>query len=83
MLAMGYETCGVMALKKHPDVKVPLQFFYAGNFFWATCTHINRLPSIASLNHSNRYEAEGWLGMAAQNISVSEYMGNTLFTSRR
>ena len=67
-LMNGYDVAGV---EWYPDV-IPTKTggrdgdchgFFAGNFFWATGKFINRLPSIDTLDISNRWNAEAWIGL--------------------
>ncbi len=57
-------------------------FHYAGNFWWARCTHINRLPRISMLNQTDRFQAELWIGKA-RHIKVAECMNTLAFYYRR
>jgi hypothetical protein len=54
-LDKGYDACGV-------DLYSDPSPFFCGNFWWATCRHVNRLPDVASLDVSNRFQAEYWIG---------------------
>lgn len=60
----GWSEC-VMALDAGYDVAgcrfkhtVHELNYFAGNFWWATCEHIRKLPDFT---HSSRYEAEVWV----------------------
>lgn len=57
-------------------------FTYGGNYWWATCRHINRLPRISTLNQTDRYQAEDWIGKA-HNTKVAECMNTLEFFHRR
>lgn len=46
-------------------------FFYGGNFYWASCRYIKRLPFPGFLDVNNRYMAEAWIGMA-KNSRIAE-----------
>lgn len=56
-LKEGYSTCGVKLI---PKGSFPLH--YSGNFWWANSTYIKTLPAISSLNKSDRFQAEMWIG---------------------
>ena len=56
-LPRGYHLCGF----PHPG-NCP---HYAGNFWLAKCELINTLPRLESLDLSNRFTAEFWLGASA------------------
>ena len=46
---------------------------YAGlNFWWATSEHIRRLFSLDSVNQTNRFFAEQWIGSGSFNVMSLE-----------
>mmetsp|Transcript_22600 Transcript_22600/g.37274 ORF Transcript_22600/g.37274 Transcript_22600/m.37274 type:complete len:320 (-) Transcript_22600:509-1468(-) len=49
------DTCGAL-FYNYPKAR-----FYAGNFWWSTCKHINTLPEFDRSRYTN---AETWLGMS-------------------
>ena len=62
-----HDTCGVKFLNsKMPPVYKP---HYSGNFFWFTSDYANKLPRIDSLNKTDRFQAEFWIGMSNPNAS--------------
>lgn len=65
-IADGYDSCGV----KYIDESSGFPRHYSGNFWWAYAEHINRLPSVKSLNQASRHEAEMWLCKEVHNMNV-------------
>lgn len=52
-------------------------YFFAGNFWWARSDYLARLPN---LRYENRFQAEGWVGLAKPTVHVTHkgypYWGN-------
>jgi len=59
-LDKGYDLCGVKLLddKSAPAYKL----HYSGNFFWFRSVYVMKLPLVDSMNITNRFEAELWIG---------------------
>jgi hypothetical protein len=53
----NYTTCGSM-LGIDTERKVGWDIYYAGNMWWAKCSHVNRLTRIERLDQSDRYLTE-------------------------
>lgn len=84
-----HDCCGV-DYKQHPAPH------FSGNFFWATCEHIRRLPDIATVradvhfsNHiqewnlQERHKAELWLFQYPSTSYKTLFTSNTVFTLER
>jgi hypothetical protein len=56
-LERGFDTCGV-------NLKPLPRRHYSGNFWWARCRFVNTLPSVTSLDQTDRFAAEYWLSHA-------------------
>jgi hypothetical protein len=57
LFSTNYTTCG--ALLAFDSLRQPgRNTYYAGNMWWAKCSHINRLMRIEKLDLNNRYNAE-------------------------
>lgn len=65
-IADGYDSCGV----KYIDESSGFPRHYSGNFWWAYAEHINRLPSVKTLNQKSRHEAEMWLCKEVHNMNI-------------
>lgn len=48
--------------------------FFGGNFWWSSSRHMSSLPKIDSLDLTNRFKAEHWIGMNSTRL-VSLYDG--------
>lgn len=57
-----HDTCGVKFLNK--EQKPAFTPHYSGNFFWFNSDYVKKLPKIDSLNKTDRYQAEFWIGKA-------------------
>lgn len=59
LIDTGYDISSVNYLT------VPKRF--SGNYFWFSRERLNRLPSIKTVDHSDRFNAEKWIYMKKQN----------------
>ena len=50
--------------------------YFAGNFWWSKSSYLSRLPKIESLDQSNRYEAELWIGKKPRGNLFSLFSGD-------
>lgn len=68
-VVLKWKECIDMLMKGHTCVGpgwIPEGAFpqhYRGNFWWANTDYINTLPRINSMNKTNRFNAEFWIGM--------------------
>jgi hypothetical protein len=65
----GNDVCGVQ-LKKTPNTEF---FHYSGNFWWSSSDFIKKLPKIDSMDTSNRYHAEFWVGYTNGKLKCLKY----------
>ena len=56
----NYTTCG-SALAFYSTNPIGRNIFYAGNMWWAKCSHVNQLDRLDKFDQSNRYEAESYV----------------------
>jgi hypothetical protein len=57
LLSTNYTTCG--AIMTFDGVRKPgWNTYYAGNMWWAKCSHVNRLTRIEKIDQNDRYNAE-------------------------
>jgi hypothetical protein len=52
------------------EMKSPDHF--SGNFWWFNRRYINRIPSISSLDHKNRFMAEQWICMCPDRVTYAK-----------
>jgi hypothetical protein len=50
--------------------------YFAGNFWWSKSSYLSRLPKIESLNQTNRFEAELWIGKKPRGNLFSLFSGD-------
>jgi hypothetical protein len=76
-LVMGFDVSSVNFLKS-PD-------HFSGNFWWFNRKFINKLPTISTLNHKNRWQAEQWICMIRGNFAYQKFRepGETAFQIHR
>lgn len=58
----GYDLCGVK-LRYETDGPA-YELHYSGNFFWFKSEYVKKLVPIDTIDNTNRYEAEMWIGSA-------------------
>ena len=73
-LTKGASTCGteLVNLENNETTSyMPAGRFYAGNFWWARCSYINKLPDINELREYDRRMSELWIGMTEEGCMLS------------
>ncbi len=58
----GFDTCGVKLCM--PNDSPAYRLHYSGSFYWFKSEYIKKLPLISTLNLSDRFQAEFWIGSA-------------------
>ncbi|CAF1157750.1 unnamed protein product [Adineta steineri] len=57
LMSTNYTTCGaIMAFDRVR--KAGWNTYYAGNMWWAKCSHVNRLTRLEKIDQKDRYQAE-------------------------
>jgi glycosyltransferase involved in cell wall biosynthesis len=46
---------------------------FAGNFWWANSSYIKTLRAVSSLDKSNRFEAEDWIGKNNPRVGIAKF----------
>ena len=74
-LTKGASTCGTELLTWENNETTSYMtagiYFYAGNFWWARCEYINKLPDINELREYDRRMSELWIGMTEEGCMLS------------
>ena len=79
-----WDTAGAFWILSHEPEHEEHDFFYGGNFWWATTDYLRKLPPV---KNDNRYQAEGWIGLAQPTAHIMwpgyPFWGNFLKEGQR
>jgi hypothetical protein len=62
-----HDAAGAFWLKSVEPEHHDHDFFFAGNFWWATANYVR---SLAPVKTENRFQAEGWIGLGKPTVKV-------------
>lgn len=72
-LESGADAVGIHWLTPEQFPGMVTSPFFGGTFWWARAEYLRQLPDLPESSHSNRYEAESWIGRRRPYPKIVDY----------